>query len=129
MTPVTLSVQSDTHSSVADARACLGGEADAGIPAISLSIGSPLHIINLWDYSPQLPGKVGDAAGNVAVVVAPDLPCQLQVVPFDIFFDINIAALIQKSLHRRRQVDNISQDLFTSGRITKFPFGFQITKS
>ena len=93
-------MQSDTISGSGDVGVCLGGEADTDVPAIPTTTSSPLLIINSWNCRPQLPAEVVVAAENVPVVVAPDMPSELQVVAFHVFVGPNLAALVQKSLHR-----------------------------
>ena len=110
VTPVTVLVQSDTIPGSGDGGECFGGEANAHVPAISATLGSALLVVNPWHNRPQLAAEVGGAAGNVAVVVAPDVPCQLQIVPTHFLAGFHFAALFQECLDRRRQVHEIPQD-------------------
>ena len=70
MTPVTLSIQSDTNSSVGDVGACLGCEANTGVPSFRSPIGPSLTVVDPWNRRPQLSAKITLTTGDTRGIEA-----------------------------------------------------------
>jgi hypothetical protein len=114
---VPVSGESGTTSPDVDVGEHFGGEADAHVPAISATISPPVLIIDSWNCRPQLLAEVGDTTRNMTVFLAPHVPSELQIVTPDFLVGSDLAVLVEKSLNRRRQIHEISNDLFTSSGI------------
>jgi hypothetical protein len=82
------------HLPVGDAGVCIGGEADADVPSFSATINTSAFIVNPWNCCPQLLAEVGDTAWNMAIFIAPDMPCQLQVIPAHFLINTYLATFV-----------------------------------
>ena len=90
----------DDHAPVADAGAGVGVEADAGVPPVTLTADPPMAVVDLGNHRPQLASKVSSTASHMTVFVAPDAPSKLNFSAADARPITNLAAFIQKRLHR-----------------------------
>jgi hypothetical protein len=68
-----------------DVGECVGGEANAGVPPLSAPVDTATFIVDPWNCCPQFLAEICNTARHVAVVLAPPVPRQLQIVSKRLF--------------------------------------------